>query len=99
MGHPEHDDIPDPGEDYEGCLDALMARAIAQADKMEAEGWSDLQVNAYYLQNAVAHLQKMRELDAPDCIIEGAQKSIARLEKKRDEISARVLHGSTKEGT
>lgn len=80
--------LDDFTEDFEGALDTLTQDTIARVDR-DTAGMSDLQVNDYFLKRALAHLAEMRKLDAPECIVEMAERNVARLEAKRDALTNR----------
>lgn len=79
--------IPDPEEDFEGCIKALY-----DSVQNEIEGMTEEQKDEHFLMSSVDHLLKMYELDAPRCILKMAHESHNRhLRRLRDRARASRL--------
>jgi hypothetical protein len=61
--------VPDPADDFDGCIDALVKNAIAEVGAMTPE-----QQDNHYLCRAVEHAIRMHQLDAPQMLIDLANR-------------------------
>lgn len=77
--------IDDFIEDFDGALDALVAETIARVDR-DTAGMSEVQIADYWLDRAKMHLSRLRDLSAPECIIEMAEQRLAKCEARRDAL-------------
>jgi len=66
-------------ENFDDALTALANDTIARIER-DTDGMTDAECATYFLASARAHLARVEELNAPDCIIERARSVVARRE-------------------
>jgi hypothetical protein len=77
--------IPDPAQDFDGCIAALVEQAIA-----EVEGMTEAQQDEHYLCRAIEHAIRCYQLDAPDILIRMANARMHKhLRRLRDRTRAK----------
>jgi FKBP-type peptidyl-prolyl cis-trans isomerase (trigger factor) len=74
--------IPDPGEDFDGCIKALYDQ-VAE----EIAGMTEEEQEEHFLTRSIDHLVRMYELDAPRFLIKMAHDG---LNKKLKALRARM---------
>jgi hypothetical protein len=58
---------PDPADDFDGCIAALVEQA-----KAEVAGMTPEEMDEHYLCRAIEHAIRCYQIDAPDILIHGA---------------------------
>lgn len=80
--------IPDPEDDFDGCIAALYDQA-ARGIALEIEGMTEAQQDEHFLMKSIEHLVTMYELDAPRLLIKMAHESLnKKLRRLRDRSRA-----------
>ncbi len=70
--------IPDPEQDFEGCLSALADAYVEAVRDLTPRQRED-----FHLHSSAAHLARMIELKAPDCMVDLAERTLMRRLRKR----------------
>lgn len=79
------DAIPDPADDFEGCIDGTFQSVLG-----EIVGMSPAEQNAHFLAKAIQRLMFFRESGIA-VLIERAEKNVARLEREREKRAASIV--------
>lgn len=74
---PVDDDIPDPGTDFDGCVDAVVKRT-----KRTVLPMSHAKRHAYFLNKARSSMEWCRRTNAPAEIRERVEQWLQRLERQ-----------------
>jgi hypothetical protein len=66
---PVHDELPDPGVDFDRCVDGLLKKTIA-----EASAYPPDQRRSYFLDKARRHLASLQAAKAPETAIAAVER-------------------------